>query len=73
MNADGVWSLKNNRPKKPKPLCVIQRKPMSYKQPYAPPKLEAYQYSLTTGFSFPVGSDALEPLNDFLETPTEEQ
>ena len=43
------------------------------KQPYTPPKLEEYQYTTITGFSFPVGSDLLDPMNDFLETPSEEQ
>jgi hypothetical protein len=44
------------------------------KTPYQPPKLEPHQYnSITAGFSFPIGSDSLEPMNDFLETPTEQQ
>ncbi len=42
-------------------------------QPYIPPQLEEYQYGqITAGFSFPIGSDTLDPMNDFLEF-TEEQ
>ena len=44
------------------------------KQPYEPPKLEEYQYTLVTaGFSFPIGTDTLDPMTDFLENPTEAQ
>jgi hypothetical protein len=43
------------------------------KQPYEPPKLEQFQFGqITAGVSFPIGTNSLDPMNDFLEM-TEEQ
>ncbi|MEY4530885.1 MAG: hypothetical protein RLZZ156_1606 [Deinococcota bacterium] len=44
------------------------------RQRYEPPKLDEFQYTqITAGFSFPIGTDALDPMNDFLETTVEEK
>jgi hypothetical protein len=46
---------------------------MTVKQPYQPPKLEPFQYKqITAGISFPIGTNSLEPMNDFLELPEEQ-
>jgi hypothetical protein len=38
------------------------------KQPYEPPKLEQFQFGqIMAGFSFPVGTDSLEPVKDLLK------
>ena len=43
------------------------------KQRYEPPKLEEFQYGqITAGISLPIGTNSLDPMNDFLEV-TEQQ
>jgi hypothetical protein len=38
------------------------------KQRYEPPKLEQFQFGqITAGVSLPIGTNSLDPMNDFLE------
>ena len=43
------------------------------RQRYEPPKLEEFQYSkITAGISLPIGTNSLDPMNDFLEIAEEQ-